>query len=259
MTKNNISFTDSHAHIYSEYYANIDEIIELSKKNDVCRFINNGTNGINNKEIIELVKNYDGMYGALGIHPESVLEYIDNDIKYIEENLSNNKIIAIGEIGLDYHYTKENKREQIILFEKQLNLAEKYNYPVIIHSRDATLDTINTLKKYKVKGIIHSFSGSLETAKEYVNMGYLLGVNGVITFKNANLKEVIKEIPLESIVLETDSPYLTPEPYRGQKNNSSHILDIAKFVADLKNISLEELSLNTNDNLEKIFNFNVEN
>ena len=125
--------------------------------------------------------------------------------------------------------------------------------PVIIHSREATEDTINTLKKYKVTGVIHSFSGSLETAKIYIKMGYLLGINGVITFKNSKLKDVIKEIPLESIVLETDSPYLTPEPFRGKKNEPARIKEIAEFICDLKGISLEDLATITNHNIKRIF------
>lgn len=247
-------FTDTHCHIYSEYYDNIDSIIKESQLNNVNRFINNGCDRESNIEVIDLVNKYPNMYGALGIHPENVDTYNVDDIKYIIDNLSNNKILAIGEIGLDYHYTKDNKQSQIKLFESQLKIAESENIPVIIHSRDATMDTINILKKYKVKGVIHSFSGSLEIAKEYIKMGYLLGINGVITFKNAKLKEVIKEIPLDYIVLETDSPYLTPVPYRGRQNNPSHIYDIAKFVADLKNVSIIELSNITNQNIMRVFN-----
>ena len=127
------------------------------------------------------------------------------------------------------------------------------NKPVIIHSRDATLDTIETIKKYKVRGVIHSFSGSLETANIYLKLGFLLGVNGVITFKNCNLKEVIKEIPLEKIVLETDSPYLTPVPFRGERNDSSHINEIAEFVASLKGVSMEHLANITNENIHQVF------
>ena len=193
------------------------------------------------------------MYGALGIHPETVDDYSLDDIEFIKNNLSNEKIVAIGEIGLDYHYTKENKDEQIKLLEMQLSLAEEYNLPVIIHSRDATEDTINTLKKFNCRGTIHSFSGSLETAKIYIKMGYLLGVNGVITFKNCNIKDVIKEVGLNNIVLETDSPYLTPVPYRGMKNDPSHIMDIAKFVSELYNVSLEELSYRTNENIKRMY------
>lgn len=246
-------FTDSHCHIYNEYYDDIEDILELSKKNGVSRYINNGCDSNTNIEVLKLIDNYKDMYGTLGIHPEYVDSYNLSDIKFIEDNISNKKVIAIGEIGLDYHYTKDNKEAQIKLFELQLELAEKYNCPVVIHSREATLDTINTLKKYNIKGLIHSFSGSLETAREYIKMGYLIGVNGVITFKNANLKEVIKEIPLESIVLETDSPYLTPEPFRGRQNNPSHIIDIAKFISVLKNVTLDELAKITNNNLNTLF------
>ena len=247
-------FTDSHCHLYSEYYDDIAKVINEASLNKVNRFINNGCDAKSNVEVINLTSKYPNMYGAIGIHPESVDTYQEEDIKFIEDNLNNKKIIAIGEIGLDYYYTKENKEEQIKLLEIQLKLAEKYNMPVIIHSRDATLDTLTTLKKYHVKGIIHSFGGSLETAREYIKMGYLIGINGVITFKNANIKDVIKELPLSSLVLETDSPYLTPEPYRGKQNSPAHILDIAKFVSDLKNISLEELAKITNQNLDSMFN-----
>lgn len=246
-------FTDTHCHLYSEYYDDIESVIKESEFNNVNRYVNNGCDRNSNKEVLELTKKYPNMYGALGIHPENVKNYTLEDIKFIEDNLANKKIIAIGEIGLDYHYTKEGKDEQIKLFELQLSLAEEYQVPVIIHSRDATLDTINILKKYNAKGIIHSFSGSLETAKEYIKMGFLLGINGVVTFKNANLKDIIKEIPLDYLVLETDSPYLTPDPFRGQQNNPSHILDIAKFVAFIKNVSLEELALITNQNIKKLF------
>ena len=246
-------FTDTHCHIYKEYYENIEEVLKNAKKSNVNRMINNGCDKKSNEEVLELTKNYENIYGAIGIHPENIEEYKEEDLKWIEENLKQSKIIAIGEIGLDYHYTKENKTEQIKLLERQLKIAEQYHLPVIIHSREATEDTINTLKKYKVTGVIHSFSGSLETAKIYIKMGYLLGINGVITFKNSKLKDVIKEIPLESIVLETDSPYLTPEPFRGKKNEPARIKEIAEFICNLKGISLEDLATITNHNIKRIF------
>lgn len=246
-------FVDTHCHIFKNDYDNIDEVLNNASNNNVKYYINNGSDREYNKEVLELVKEYDNMYGALGIHPETVDDYSLDDIEFIKNNLSNEKIVAIGEIGLDYHYTKENKDEQIKLLEMQLSLAEEYNLPVIIHSRDATEDTINTLKKFNCRGTIHSFSGSLETAKIYIKMGYLLGVNGVITFKNCNIKDVIKEVGLDNIVLETDSPYLTPVPYRGMQNNPSHILDIAKFVSELYNVSLEELSYRTNENIKRMY------
>jgi len=246
-------FTDSHCHLYDEYYNNIDEIINLSIQSNVIRFINNGCDNKTNEEVLDKISKYDNMYGTLGIHPENVDNYTKEDINFIEENLNNQKVIAIGEIGLDYYYTKDNKEEQIELFENQLELAKKYNMPVVIHSREATLDTLNILKKYSLSGVIHSFSGSLEVAKEYIKMGYLIGVNGVITFKNCHIKEVIKELSLDNIVLETDSPYLTPVPFRGKQNNPSHIIDIAKFICELKDISLQELANITNNNFKRVF------
>jgi len=245
-------FTDTHCHLFKEYYENIDEILNKSQENLVNRYIVDGCDNNSNKEIMELIEK-DGVFGTLGIHPEDVENYKKEDLRFIEENLDNPKIIAIGEIGLDYHYGKEFKNEQIKLFETQLALAEKYNLPVVVHSREATEDTIKCLKKYNVRGVIHSFSGSLETAKIYIKMGYLLGVNGVITFKNCNLKDVIKEISLDNIILETDSPYLTPVPYRGKRNDPSKIIDIAKFVSELKSVSLDELAKITNSNISRIF------
>ncbi len=246
-------FVDTHCHIYDEYYDDIEKVLKKIKDNNIGKIINNGCDAKSNIEVLKKVSSYDFMYGALGIHPESVLDYKKEDIDFIEQHLNDEKIVAIGEIGLDYHYGKENKEAQIILFEEQLKLAEKYNKPVIIHSRDATLDTIEKIKKYKVRGVIHSFSGSLETANIYLKLGFLLGVNGVITFKNCNLKDVIKEIPVEKLVLETDSPYLTPVPFRGERNDSSHINEIAEFVASLKGVSMEHLANITNENIHQVF------
>ena len=248
-----IMFTDTHCHIYKEYYENIEEVIKNANENKVNRFINNGCDTLSNKEVIALAKEHKNMYAAVGLHPEYVDNFKDIDIKEVIKSLNNPKVIAIGEIGLDYHYTKENKEKQKELLETQLKIAESHNLPVIIHSREATEDTINILKKYKTTGVIHSFSGSLETAKIYIKMGYLLGINGVITFKNSKLKEVVKNIPLDNIILETDSPYLTPEPYRGKKNEPARILEIAKFICELKGITLEELATITNNNIKRIF------
>lgn len=246
-------FTDTHCHIFSEYYEEIDEVLNKADSMNISRVINNGCDHKSNQEVLKLIEKYPSMYGALGIHPEVVDTYQESDLKFIEANLNNPKIVAIGEIGLDYHYTKENKEAQIKLFETQLALAEKYHMPVIIHSREATEDTINTLKKYKVTGVIHSFSGSLETANIYIKMGFLLGINGVITFKNSKLKDTIKDIDLNNIILETDSPYLAPTPHRGEKNEPANVSLIAEFISELKNISLSQLSIITNENIKRIF------
>lgn len=246
-------FTDTHCHIFSEYYEDINEILENAKNVGITRVINNGCDPKSNKEVIELIEKYPNMYGAIGIHPEYVEDYTKKDLDFIESNINNSKIVAIGEIGLDYHYTKENKEKQIELFEYQLKLAEKYHIPVIIHSREATEDTINCLKKYNITGVIHSFSGSLETARIYIKMGFLLGINGVITFKNSKLKEVIKEIDLENIIFETDSPYLTPEPFRGTKNEPARVINIVEFICKLKEINKSQASIITNQNIKRIF------
>ena len=248
-------FVDTHCHLYRSYYEDLDDIIEQIKQSEIYRVINNSCDKSSNIEVLELVGKYDLMYGALGIHPESVDDYSQKDLDFIEEHIKDNKIVAIGEIGLDYYWVKDNKEKQKELFEYQLRLAEKYNIPVIVHSREATQDTIDILKKYKVRGVMHGFSGSYEVAQIYIKMGFLLGINGFITFKNCNLKDVIQRIDVSNIVLETDSPYLTPVPYRGKRNDPTKIMDIAKFIADLKGITLEELAQEINGNLSKVFDF----
>lgn len=243
-------FCDTHCHVLKEYYqGEIGNILLLAKNNGVDRIINAGYNTTSSKEVISLTKQFDNMYGVIGIHPENVLEEVDLTIF----NNIDKKIVGIGEIGLDYHYTKETRDKQIEMFEYQLDLAEKLNLPVVIHSRDATQDTIDILKRHHNFGVIHSFSGSLEVAKEYIKMGFALGINGVVTFKNCNLKDTLKNIDINSIVLETDSPYLTPVPFRGTPNNPSHIKDIATFVAEIYGISVAELAEITNKTVARIF------
>lgn len=240
---------DSHCHVLKEYYDDIPNIIENAKNNDIKIIINSAYNYSSSLEIIKLVSKYPNMYGTVGLHPENCMEDFDYDVF----NHLDKKIIAIGEIGLDYHYGKDYKEQQINVFKRQLDIATRLSLPVVIHSRDATMDTINILRNYNLKGVIHSFSGSLETAKEYIAMGYLLGINGVVTFKNCKLKEILPFIPLKSIILETDSPYLTPVPYRGRKNEPSHIKDIALFLADVYNIDVEEIAKITTANIKRIF------
>ena len=244
-----IMFTDTHCHVLKESYDDINDVLNKAMDNKVNRIINAAYNYDSSLEVLDLIKRFDNVYGVVGLHPENCTEVFDYNIF---NNLPS-KIVGIGEIGLDYHYGKDDMDKQIEIFNKQLSIAEKLSLPVVIHSRDATLDTMNILKKYNVKGVIHSFSGSYETALEYIKMGYKLGVNGVVTFKNAKLKDVYIKLSPKDIILETDSPYLTPEPYRGHKNDPSHILDIAKYMADLYGISLEELSTITNENIKEIF------
>lgn len=247
-------FTDTHCHLYSEYFDNQDEIKEAALLNGVNRVINNGCDHKSNAEILALLPKYDYMYGAIGIHPEQVHNYTNEDIAYVAKHIKDSKVVALGEIGLDYHYEKESREEQIKLLETQLEIAEKLNVPVVIHSREAATDVMKCLKKYKVKGVIHSFSGSLEEAEEYIKMGFLLGINGVITFKNSNIKNVFEKIDLEHVILETDAPYLTPHPNRGKRNEPKYVKDIAEYVAALKGVSLEKLAEITNENIKRLFN-----
>lgn len=242
-------FCDTHCHILSEYYDDIDEILKDAKEAGVSRVINAAYNLESSKEVMALVKKYPEMYGVVGLHPENIEEDFDYTIF---DNLDK-KIVGIGEIGLDYHYTKDNKDKQIEVFERQLDIAEKLNLPVVIHSREAAGDTLEILKRHHNFGVIHSYSGSLEMAREYIKLGFVLGVNGVVTFKNCNLKDTLKNIDMNSIVLETDSPYLTPVPFRGTQNNPGQMMNTARFVADIYGAPLSELAEITNQNIKRIF------
>ena len=246
-------FIDTHCHIVSEYYDDIDEVIKNAIDNGVLKIIINGYNMQSNREVLELVKKYDIVYGALGIQPEELYDYNDDSLKFIEEHINDEKIIAVGEIGLDYHYDTD-KELQKELFKRQLEIAYKYNKPVIIHSRDCIQETYNILKESKVKGTMHCYSGSKEMALEFIKIGFLIGIGGVSTFKNAkNIVDVIKYIPLEYIILETDSPYLTPEPYRGKRNEPMYIPIVAKRVADIKVLDIKEIERTTTDNARRLF------
>lgn len=242
---------DTHAHILSEFYDDIDELIEELKSKDIIKVINCADSIETSKEVLNIYNKYGGyLLPAVGIHPEN----IDNsNLKTIENIIKEHKVFAIGEIGLDYHYNDENKDEQKEYFIKQLDLALKYDLPVIIHIREAMQECFDILKTRKNKGIIHCFSGSVEMAREYIKLGYKLGIGGVLTFKNSKLYEVIEKIDLKDIVLETDSPFLSPEPFRGKKNKPCNVLYVAKRIAEIKNISLEEVINTTTATAKQIF------
>lgn len=244
-------FFDTHCHFFEE---DIDEVLKKAKQNGVFKLILAGCDKKDNLCNLSLAKEYKEIYATIGYHPDTCERINNADLKLLEEQIKNNKIVAIGEIGLDYHYEKDNKELQKKLFTSQLDLAKKYNLPVVIHSRDAVSDTLKILKKYNLKGVMHCFSGSYEVALEYTKLGYKLGIGGVITFKNSNLKEVIKKIGLDNIVLETDSPYLSP--IRGEKNDPSNILIIAKYISELFGVTLQDISLITNKNVEEVFGIN---
>ena len=244
---------DTHCHVFKEYYNNIDEVINKMQNNII---IISGTNDQDNKEVLELCKKYPNVYGTIGIHPTE--EYSPNSLKFIEENLNNEKIVGIGEIGLDYYWNKDNKEKQKEIFIKQLDLARKFNKPVVIHNREATNDTYEILKNYPdLKKDIHCYSGSLEMAKNFIKINCRLGIGGVVTFKNSKLKEVIKEIDLKYLMLETDSPFLTPEPYRGKQNEPYNIIFVAKTLSEIKEISLEEVLKQTTLNAIEQFDLKI--
>lgn len=246
---------DSHAHIISEFYNNIDEIVKTIKDKGIVDVINCG-DGINtSKEVIEINKKYDILKPAVGMHPENISD--SNKIDELEELIKNNKIYAVGEIGLDYYWNKENKDDQKDLFIKQLDLAIKYDLPVIIHTRDSIQDCYDILKDRNNRGVIHCFTGSIEMAKLFIKKGYKLGIGGVLTFKNSNLYKVIESIDLDDILLETDSPFLSPAPFRGQTNIPSNVYYVASRIAEIKNISVEEVINITRKNASKLFDINL--
>lgn len=246
-------FIDTHCHFFKDYYEDMDNIICKIKNRGIIALISNGCDSKTNQEVLSLLDKYDFMYGAIGIHPDYADNYNEDDLKYIMDNIGVEKIVAIGEIGLDYHYDNFSKEKQITLFKAQLKIAEKNNLPVIIHMREATNDVLNILKEYRVKGVIHCFTGSVETANILIKMGFFLGINGVVTFKNCNLINTIKEIGIDHIVLETDAPYLTPVPFRSEKNDSSHVVDTANFIANSLGIDVKKLADITTNNAKSLF------
>ena len=247
-------FVDTHCHISYEDYDNIDELIMNIKNSKVEKIIVNGTDMKSNLFVLELVRKYDIVYGALGFHPTELDDFSYDYLDWLDKNIDNDKIVALGEIGLDYHYENTNKERQIDVLRRQLDIAVKHNKPIIFHCRDAIGDTYDILKKYNLKGTMHAYSGSLDMALKFIKLGYCLGVGGVVTFKNAkNIVEVIKNVDLKYIVLETDAPYLTPEPYRGKKNNSSYIPLIAEKVASIKGISSLDVASITSNVASELF------
>ena len=290
---------DVHAHLTDERFEeDFDDVVLHLDEGGVQKVINAGTSFSTSSLAVELTKGYDCFFATVGIHPECVTDFlseenlqetgnsffIDADVKkgcktekflqVFEEELSKietlakeSKVVAIGEIGLDYFYLKDMtdvekeiaKKLQKLAFEKQIELANKLNLPIVVHSRDAMGDTIDILKKISPKkpSLLHCYSGSLESAKELMKMGFSFSFGGVVTFKNAkNVQEVVKNLPLESILLETDCPYMSPEPFRGKRNEPKNVVYVADQIAKLKGISLEEVAKVTTENAERLFALN---
>ena len=249
-------YIDTHCHISKEYFDDIPNLIDKIVKSGVNKVIVNGCDMKSNLEVLELVEKYDIVYGALGFHPTELDDFSDEQLIWLEKNINNKKIVAIGEIGLDYHYDNTDKVKQKEVFEKQLQIASKYHKPVIVHSRDAINDTYNIISKYNVIGSLHCFSSSKEMAERFIKLGFYIGIGGVCTYKNAKeIKEVIKAIDLEYIILETDTPYLSPEPVRKEKNTPCNIPIIASYIASLKDVDLSIVSKVTSANASRLFDF----
>lgn len=245
-------FIDTHMHIDYDFGINPDEYISNANNNNVKLLISSFCEKDDLDLATEFVDKYDCLYACIGFHPEVFNKIVDNDFLVLEDMLKNNKkFVGVGEIGLDYNWDKNHKDKQKYIFEKQLEIAERLNLPVVIHSRESIGDTYEILKNHNNRGVIHCFSGSIEMAKKFIALGYVLGIGGVVTFKNSNLPEVVREIPLSSIVLETDSPYLSPN--RGETNQSSNIPIIASKIAEIKGLSIEEVMNTTTASAIQIF------
>lgn len=248
-------YIDTHCHLSVEDYDDIDSIIVENRKSGIDKIIISGCTKNSIIESIELANQYRDVYLTIGYHPSEAKIVTEDDILFLKKQiLSTEKVVGIGEIGLDYHYGKEDADLQINLFRKQMDLARELHLPVVIHTRDATLDTINILKEYPdVIGDIHCFSGSVETANIYISMGYKLGIGGVVTFKNSNLFKVIESVDISNILFETDAPYLSPEPFRGKKNSSKNIPYISKKVSEILNLDEKSVAFKVLKNTYSLF------
>lgn len=244
---------DTHCHIYNSEMENAEEIINEAAENDIS-IILNGTDPISNNEVLDLSEKYENVYAALGYFYSFADEISDEDISLLDYQLDNDNVVAVGEIGLDYYYSKDNKDNQIVLFEKMLNLAQKHNLPVIVHSRKSIQDTFDILKKYDVVGSLHCYQGSAEMAKEFIKLGFYIGVGGPVTHtNNKKIRKMLREIDVNHILVETDSPYLTPQEKRGEKNTSLNLKFIIRKIADELDMSEDRVMEITTVNAKYLF------
>lgn len=246
-------YVDTHCHLDSRECDNIEQIIQNIENNII---IVSGYDDQSNQEVIALIEKYPNVYGTIGIHPSEVKT---SNLSFIEKYVNHPKVVGIGEIGLDYHYGKEDKELQIDYFKKQIEIARKNNKTVVIHSRDAAEDTLKIIAANPdVNYVMHCYSYSVEIAKQLLKYHVRFGIGGVLTFKNSKeLKKVVESIPLEYLLLETDSPWLSPEPFRGQKNEPKNVLLVAQKIAELQNISLEIVLKTTTQNAICQFDLNI--
>ena len=250
---------DSHVHLNDEeLFPRIEEIIERAKSNGVKAFICIGYDRESSELAIDIANMYSEVYAAIGIHPSEAKHYKNSDIEWLEENINNEKVVAIGEIGLDYYWDKSHEVRQKELFIKQIEMANKINLPIIVHMRDATNDTFEIIKdnkRHDLQGVMHCYSGPTEYVEKFINLNMYISLAGPVTFKNARVpKEVAKIIPLNRLLVETDAPYLAPMPHRGKINESKNLKYIVKELANTKGISVEKVEAETFSNTLNLFN-----
>ncbi len=251
-------FIDTHVHLNNdEIFKHLDEVLEDAYHVGVKKMIIVGYDLPTSTLAVELANQLEGCYAAVGFHPTEIKEYTYKEYQQLEELAKKPKVVAIGEVGYDFHWNITTKEEQKDAFVKQIELAKKLKLPLIIHSRDAQQITFDTLKENKaqeVGGIMHSYSGSVEMAKEYIKLNFSFGISGPITFKNGkNMKDVVREIDSKYLVSETDSPYLTPHPYRGSENGPKYLPLIVQEMANIKGISVDVMAKNILNNVKRIF------
>lgn len=255
-----IELFDSHAHYNDEKFdEDRNELILKNYNNGIKKVACNGYNLKSTKQAIEIAEKYDGVYATAGISPNDLTENTLNELKEIEELAKNKKVVAIGEIGLDYYWNKDNKEYQKQVFIEQIKLANKLDLPITIHCRDAHVDTIEILKNVmpcNKKGIFHCCPLNVELIKEGLALGFYISFSGVVTFKNSKPELAVSEVPLDKILIETDSPYLTPEPNRGKRNDPSNVEFVARKIAEIKGVSFEEIAKTTMENAKKIYGIN---
>jgi TatD DNase family protein len=246
---------DTHCHLEKKEYENLDKSVQEILMSDVKAIVVSGYDVKSSIAAIELAHKHKNVYATVGFHPQDSGDIGEQDYTYFDQWLLDEKVVGVGEIGLDYHYDPIDKNKQKKMFKRQIEIAIKHNKPITVHNRDASKDIYDILKDYKVRGIIHCFNDTVDMAQKFINLGFSLGVGGIITFKKNNLKEVIKSISIEYIVLETDSPYLTPEPFRGRKNSPIHLPLIASAIADIKGLTYNEVASVTTANVKRLFDF----
>ena len=252
---------DTHVHVNAEQFnEDLEDVIDRAKEAGVDNMVVVGFDRPTIIRAMELIETYDFMYAAVGWHPVDAIDMTEDDLQWIEELSNHPKVVAIGEMGLDYHWDKSPKDVQMEVFRKQIRLAKKVGLPIIIHNREATADIVNILKEEeasRVGGIMHCFSGSAETALECINMNFYISLGGPVTFKNAKKpKEVAAAVPLDRLLIETDCPYLAPHPYRGKRNEPSYVKLVAEQIAEIKQLTIEEVSQATTENAKKLFGIN---